>query len=140
MEHLLRLWHQFLKAMMCKDQWLEMDVQMFFRRKNEVVRKLYLAIEILAATLGTELYLILLRQAGFMPVPMLMLVLMSLAMSTRLRRVDEATPKMVIFSAIVELHIPTHRDEEHHKGHQEGPKLQDSFFHGAKIQKIFLNG
>ena len=106
MEYLLRLRHQLLKTMMRKDQRLKMDVQMFLRRKNEVVRELYLTLEILAATFGVEMEHLMLRQVGFISV--FMLVLMPLAMPARLRRIGKASQKMVVFGAIMELHVPTH--------------------------------
>ena len=65
-----------------------------------------------------------------------MFVFMAVAMWTRLGRIDEAAGQMVVFGAIVELHVPTHRDEKHHEGHHHGTDLQDSFFHAAKIRKI----
>ena len=65
----------------------------------------------------------------------LMLVLQT--MEALLCRINETARQMMVFGAIVELHVPTHRDEKHHKRHYQGTDLQDSFFHAAKIG-IFL--
>ena len=104
-----------------------MDVKMFVGRKNEVVGELDQALEILAAAFGVELKSVLMHKMGFM------FGFMAMAMRTRLGRVNKAAGQMVVFGAIVELHVPTHRDEKHHKGHHHGTDLQDSFFHAAKI-------
>ena len=104
---------------------------MFVRRKNEVVGELDDAFEVLAAAFGVELHHILMCEVGFM------LMLVPNAMMARLCRIDKASRQLVVFGAIVELHVPTHRDEKHHKGHHQRSDLQDSFFHAAKIG-IFL--
>ena len=65
----------------------------------------------------------------------LMLMLVLQTMETRLRCIDETARQMMVFGAIVELHVPTHRDEEHHEGHHEGTYLQQLLFHAAKIEK-----
>ena len=103
---------------------------MLLRRKNEVVGELNDAFEILAAAFGIELNHILMHEMS------LVLMLMPQTMQARLRRLTEATRQMMVFGAIMELHVPTHRDEKHHKGHHHGTDLQDSFFHAAKIGKI----
>ena len=106
-----------------------MEFKVFLRRKNVVVGELNLAFEVLAAAFGVELEAVLWHSVS------LMLVLVAMAMHARLCRVNEAARQMMVFGAIVELHVPTHRDEEHHKGHHKGSDTQDSFFHGAKLQK-----
>ena len=60
-----------------------MDVEVFVRRKNVVVGELDLAVEILAAAFGVELYAMLRHGMG------LMLVLVTEAVQTRLRSIDE---------------------------------------------------
>ena len=100
-----------MKIEMDEDKRLEKEVLLFFGRKNVVVGKLNLAFEVLAAAFGVELEAVLWHSMG------LMLVLMAMAMHARLCGVNEAACQMVVFGAIVELHVPTHRDEEHHKGH-----------------------
>ena len=131
-ENLLCLRQQFLNVKMREDKRLEMDVKMFVGRKNEVVGELNQALEILTAAFGVELKPVLMYKMGFM------FVFMAMAMRTRLGRINETAGQMMVFGAIVELYVPTHRDEQHHKGHHQGTDLQDSFFHAAKIGKIIL--
>ena len=50
---------------------------------------------------------------------------------------SDAAQKMMVFGAIVEIHVPTHRNEKHQKRHQKGSYLQNAFFHAAKIIKQF---
>ena len=107
-----------------------MEFEVFVRRKNVVVGELYLAFEVLAAAFGVELNAMLWHSVGFM------FVLVAMAMRARFCRVNEAARQMMVFGAIVELHVPPYRDKEHHKGRQKGTDLQDSFFHAAKLQKV----
>lgn len=107
-----------------------MDVKLFLRRKNEVIGKLDLAVEVIAAAFGIELHDIV-RQSGFH----FMLVVVIPAMHAVVGCIDKAACRMVFFGAIMELHIPTDRDKQHGKGHQKGTDLQQSFFHGAKVGK-----
>ena len=111
MQHLLSLRQQFLKIEMREDYRLEMEFKVFLRRKNVVVGELNLAFEVLAAAFGVELEAVLWHSVG------LILVLVAMAMHARLCRVNEAACQVMVFGAIVELYVPTHRDEEHHKGH-----------------------
>ena len=115
---------------MGQDEGLQADNQVFVRRKNKVIGELDLAVEVLTATFGVELYDIL-RQRGFHFVLMMVLP----AMHAVVGCIDKATCRMVVFSAVMELHIPTDRDKQHGKGHQEGTDLQQSFFHAAKVGK-----
>ena len=117
---------------MGQDEGLQAENQVFVRRKNVVVGELDLAIEVLAAAFGVELEAVLWHSVG------LMLVLVAMAMHARLCSVNEAARHMMVFSAIVELHVPTHRDEKHHKGHHQGSDTQDSFFHAAKIRNFCI--
>ena len=55
MPRLLCLRQQLLKVEMEEDKRLEMDVKLFLRRKNEVISKLDLAVEVVAATFSIEL-------------------------------------------------------------------------------------
>ena len=96
---------------MDKDNRLQLNIKVFLRRKNEIVGELDDAVIVLAAAFGVELYHILINEVGFV------LMLMPHTMMTRLRRIDKASRQMMVFGAIVELHVPTHRDEKHHKGH-----------------------
>ena len=107
-----------------------MDVKLFLRRKNEVIGKLDLAVEVIAAAFGIELHDIV-RQSGFH----FMLVVVIPAMHAFVGCIDKAACRMVFFGAIMELHIPTDRDKQHDNGHQEGADLQQSLFHGAKVGK-----
>ena len=106
-----------------------MDNQLFLRRKNEVVRELDDALKAFATTFGIEMNLSLLHRDDFVS------MLMVKAMQARLRRIDEATCQLVVFGAIMELDIPADGNEQHHKCHQTRADLQQSLFHGAKIQK-----
>ena len=55
MKGLLYLRQQLLKIEMCEDYRLEMDVYVLVRRKNVVVSKLDLAVEVVAAAFGVEM-------------------------------------------------------------------------------------
>ena len=116
---------------MDKDKRLDLDFKVFLWRKNEIVGELDDTVKVLTAAFGIELNDILMHEVGFV------LVLMPHTMMARLRRINETSRQMVVFSAIVELHVPTHRDEKHHKNHHQRSDLQDSFFHAAKI-RFFL--
>ena len=115
---------------MGQDEGLQADNQVFVRRKNEVVGELDLAIEVIAAAFGIELHDIV-RQSGFR----FMLVIVIPAMHAFVGCIEKAACRMVLFGAIVELHIPTDRDKQHDEGHQKGADLQQSLFHGAKVGK-----
>lgn len=90
---------------------------MFVGRKNVVVGELDLAVEVLAAALGAEVGDIV-RQVRFLVV-MLVVVMMPQAMHTRRGGIDEAARKVVVFSTIVELHVPPDRNEQHREGQQK---------------------
>jgi hypothetical protein len=130
MPRLLCLRQKLLKVEMDEDKRLEMDVKLFLRRKNEVIGELYLAVEVIAAAFGIELHDIV-RQSGFH----FMLMMVTPAMHAVVGCIDKATCRMVVFSAVMELHIPTYGNEQHDKGHQKGTDLQQSLFHGAKVGK-----
>ena len=115
---------------MGQDEGLQADNQVFVRRKNKVIGELDLAIEVIAAAFGIELHDIV-RQSGFH----FMLVMVTPAMHAVVGCIAQAARHVVVFGAIVELHIPTDRDKQHGKGHQEGTDLQQSLFHGAKVGK-----
>ena len=126
--------HQVLKVEMGENKRLEMNVKVFFRRKNKVVSELDFALEVFAAAFCFELDFMRLRETGFV------FVLMLKAMGTSLRRRDaEAARQVMVFGAIMELHVPTHRNEQHRKGHQKRTDLKQPFFHAAKIQIISEN-
>ena len=95
-----------------------MDVKMFFWRKNVVISELDFALEILTTALCIELNFMLLHKMDFM------IMLMFKAMQACLRRFAETPCQMVVFGAIVELHVPTHRNEEHQEGHHKGADMQ----------------
>ena len=130
MQHLLCLRQQVEDVEIGEGKGLEMNVKVFFGRKNVVVGELDQAFEVLAAAFGIELKSVLMHKMS------LMLMFVGKAMHTRFCCIDKTAAQMVVFGAIVELHVPTHRDEEHHKGHHQRTNLQDSFFHAAKVQKI----
>ena len=115
---------------MGQDEGLQADNQVFVRRKNKVIGELDFAVEVLTATFGIELHDIV-RQSGFR----FMLVIVIPAMHAFVGCIEKAACRMVLFGAIVELHIPTDRDKQHDEGHQERTDLQQSLFHGAKVGK-----
>ena len=115
---------------MGQDEGLQADNQVFVRRKNKVIGELDFAVEVLTATFGVELYDIL-RQRGFHFVLMMVIP----AMHAVVRGIAQTTRRMVVFGAIMELHVPTDRDKQHDEGHQERTDLQQSLFHGAKVGK-----
>ncbi len=127
---LLCLRQQLLKVEMDEGKRLEIDVKLFVRRKNEVIGELNFAVEVIAAAFGIKLHDIV-RQSGFH----LMLVMVIPAMYAVVGCIAQTARHVVVFGAIVELHIPTDRDKQHGKGHQEGTDLQQSLFHGAKVGK-----
>ena len=102
MENLLCLRQQVKDVKMGEGKGLKMNVKVFFGRKNVVVGELDEALEILAAAFGVELQVVMLYKMS------LMLVFVGKAMHTRLCRIDETAAQMVVFGAIVELHVPTH--------------------------------
>ena len=130
MQHLLCLRQQVEDVEIGEGKRLKMNVKVFFGRKNVVVGELDQALEVLATTFGIELQAMVLYKMS------LMLMFVGKAMHTRFCRIDKTAAQMVVFGAIVELHVPTHRDEKHHESHHRGTDLQDSFFHAAKVQKI----
>ena len=79
-----------------------MNIQVFFGRKNVVVGELDEALEILAAAFGIELKPVLMHNMS------LMLVFVGETMHTRFCRINETAAQMMVFGAIVELHVPTH--------------------------------
>ena len=112
MPRLLCLRQQLLKVKMKEDKRLEMDVKLFVRRKNEAVGELDLAVEVIAAAFGIELHDIV-RQSGFH----FMLMIVSQTMHTIRGSIAETAHHVMVFGAIVELHVPSCRDKEHHKSH-----------------------
>lgn len=122
---------QFRQVKVREKEGLKADNQLFIGRKNVVVGKLDFAVKVLAAALGAKVGDIM-RQVRFL-VFMLVLVMMPHAMYTRRGGIDETTRKVMVFSAIMELHVPPDRNEQHCEGHQKGADLQQTFFHAAKL-------
>ena len=102
MENLLCLRQQVEDVEMGEGKGLKMNVEVLVGRKNEVVGELDQALEVLAAAFGVELHAMVLYKMN------LVLVFVGKTMHTRFRRVDETTRQMVVFGAIVKLHVPTH--------------------------------
>ena len=100
---------------MVQNEGLQTDDQVFVSRKNKVVGKLDLAVEVIAAAFGVELDDIL-RKSGFL----FMLVMVSHAMHTFSRGIAKTAHDVMVFGAVMKLHVPTHRDEQHGKSHQKG--------------------
>ncbi len=62
-------------------------------------------------------------------------MMMVVAMLTKLRSIAKAAHQMIFISTIVEVDIPAYRDEEHHERHQQGIDFQQVRFHAAKVIK-----
>ena len=123
---------QFSQVEVGQKEGLQADNQVFVGRKNVVIGELDLAVEVLAAALGAELDNIV-RQVFFrFLVPMMMPHTMHAFRGC----ITETARKVMVFSTIVELHIPPDRNEQHRESHQKGADLQQAFFHAAKVQKI----
>ena len=114
MPRLLCLRQQLLKIEMEEDKRLEMDVKLFLRRKNEVISKLDLAVEIVAAAFGAELECIVLPKMCF---GFFVLKFMVKAMQTMVYHCTEAARQLMVFGAVMELHVPSDRDKQHHECH-----------------------
>ena len=104
---------------------------MFVGRKNEVVGKLDLAVEVLTTAFGLELDDIE-RLDGLR---FLVIMMVSQTMYAFSGGVAKTARDMVVFGAVMELYVPAYRDEQHHKGHQKGADLQQPLFHGRKSTK-----
>ncbi len=97
----------------------KVDVEVFVSRKNVIVGELDDAVEVVAAAFGAELYDVV-RQGLF---GILVSVMVPHAMHALGGGIAEAAHEMVVLGAIVELNVPAHGNEEHHKGHQKGAEL-----------------
>ena len=112
MKGLLYLRQQLLKIEMREDYRLEMNVDVFVRRKNVVVGKLDLAVEVIAAAFGIEMEDLVKRDR-------LRFVLMMVTQAMHAFRggIAETARHVVVLGAVMELHVPSHRDKQHHKSH-----------------------
>ena len=117
-----------------QDKVLQTDNQVFVWRKNKVVGELDFAVEVVATAFGIELASIQLPKVciGFF-----VLMFMVETMQTIVGHCTKAARQLMVFGAVMELHVPTDRYEQHHKGHQKGTDLQQPLFHGCK-SKDFL--
>ena len=115
---------------MHKDKRLEMDVEVFLGRKNVVVGELDLAVEVLAAAFGVELQDIIMQNS----LRFMVFMMMPHAMFAFYSGITEAARQVMVFGAVVELHVPSHRDKQHREGHPQGTDLQQTLFHAAKIR------
>ena len=97
---------------MREDYRLEMNVDVFVRRKNVVVGKLDLAVEVIAAAFGIEMEDLVKRDR-------LRFVLMMVTQAMHAFRggIAETARHVVILGTIMDLHVPSHRDKQHHKSH-----------------------
>ena len=116
-----------------QDKGLQAYNQVFDWRKNIVVGELYLTVEVFTAAFGIELYDII-RQG---PLFFLVFMMVPYAMHAISSSIAETAHHVMVFGAVMELHVPTDRYEQHHKGHQKGTDLQQPLFHGRK-SKDFL--
>jgi hypothetical protein len=118
---------QFRKVEMGQDKGLQVDIQVFLCRKNEVIGELDFAVEIITATFWFIMNCIrLCNKEAFV------FMLVVAAMQARLSRLAKTARHLMRFGAIMKPHVPAHRNEKHHKGHQKGTDLKQSFFHGRK--------
>lgn len=133
-KNLLDFLQQFHRIEMRQQGWLQENGNMFFRWKCVIVSELYLAVEIVAAAFFIEMndIEVLLKLSGVH-----VAVRMVLAVFAKARSITETAQKMMVFGAIVEIHVPSYRNEEHQKRHQWGYYLQNAFFHAAKIVNLF---
>ena len=113
---------------MGEDKRLEMDIKVFLGGKNVIVRELDDALIILTTASGIKMHDV----VSFLGLCLMVPMVMSRTMHAMCSGIAEAAGHMMVFGTIVELHVPTHGDEEHHKGHQKGTDLQQTFFHGRK--------
>ena len=91
-----------------QNERLQADNQVLVRRKNIVVGELDFAVEVLAAAFGTELDDIMSHLMAFRR---LVVMLVAEAMQATFSRFAETACKSVVFSAIMELYIPPHRNQ-----------------------------
>ena len=105
---------------MGQDEGLQADNQVFVNRKNIAVGELDFAVEVFAAAFGIELESIKLPKVRF---GFFVLLLMVKAMHTMVCHCTKAACQLVVFGAVMELHVPTYRDEQHRKGHKKGADL-----------------
>lgn len=91
-----------------QNERLQADNQVLVRRKNIVVGELDFTVEVLAAAFGTELDDIM---SHLMDFRRLVVMLVAEAMQATFSRFAETACKSVVFSAIMELYIPPHRNQ-----------------------------
>ena len=120
----------FRQVEMGQNERLQADNQMLVRQKNIIVGELDFAVEVLTAAFGAQLDDIMPRLMDFCH---FVVMLVAKAMQATFDRFAETTCKSVVFSTIMELYIPPHRNQQHRESHQKGADLQQPLFHGAKI-------
>lgn len=113
-EDLSHLNEDFIQVKMWQNKRLQTDNQLFFKRKNKVVGELDFAVEIVAAAFGAELEWIVLPKMSF---GFCVLKFMVEAMQTIVCHCTEAARQLMVFSAVMELHIPSDRDKQYHECH-----------------------
>ena len=111
---------------------LEENNQLFYGRKRVIVGETDRAVEIFATAFVAKMHhFIMLGELGSIHRVMMMVV----AMLTKLRSIAKAAHQMIFIGTIVEVDIPAYRDEEHHERHQQGTDFQQVRFHAAKVIK-----
>ena len=133
-EDLLDFLQQIRQIEMRQQGWLQENDNLFFGWKSVIISELNFTIKIVAAAFFTEMHDIkmFLKLSGIH-----VMVRMVLAVFAKARSVAETAQKMMVFGAIVEIHVPSYRNEEHQKRHQWGYYLQNAFFHAANIVNLF---
>ena len=104
-----------------------MKREVLFGRKSETIRELYLAVEVVAAALGSEM-----RGHGMVLVAFLAALGVTAALGVHWRTRPDVARHRVARRAVMEAHVPADRDEQHHKGHHKSSYLQQPLFHGRK--------
>ena len=103
----------FRQVEMRQDKGLQKDNQLFVERKNIVIGELDLAVKILTAAFGVELNDFL-RQSWLC---FLVVMMVSQTMYTFSGGIAKTAHDMMVFGAVMELHVPTNRNEQHHECH-----------------------
>ena len=93
---------------------LKMNVMVFVGRKNEIVGELNHTLKVLATAFGVELYDTVRHGHLFF----LVFMMVPYAMHAISSSIAETAHHVMVFGAVMELHVPTDRDKQHRKGHQ----------------------
>ena len=109
-ENLLDFLQQIRQIEMRQQGWLQENDNLFFGWKSVIISELNFTVKIVAAAFFIEMNDIkmFLKLSGIH-----VMVRMVLAVFAKTRSIAETTQQMMVFGAIVEIHVPTHRNEKH---------------------------